>query len=90
MLGAFDGDLVGVFPFQHREDHAEIHACFDPGYRGAFAVNAAREAFRWVWAHTDYSLIRANIAARHAKRFAVMCGMTKTQNGYEVAKWAAL
>ena len=76
-----DMKIVGLFPCEVYESGLKIHACFLRGYRGEFAVDAAREAFDWIWRNTIYSKITAYIEPDHVKRYAERCGMTLNSEG---------
>lgn len=90
ILGAFTAELVGCFPVQFYFECAEIHVAFHPDYRGEFAVESAKEAFRWVWDNTNYHTIVADIESPHVARYAKRCGMKQIGERYEVSKWAVL
>jgi hypothetical protein len=90
IIGIYNPDLVGVFPVQKRGKHLEIHAAFLPKFRGAFAVNSAKQVFEWIWTNTDYRRITADISEPHIQNFAERCGMTKQDKYYEVLRWADL
>ena len=81
-----NGVIVGLFPCEVHPDKLMIHACFQHGHRGEYAVNAAREAFEWIWENTIYSKITAYIEPDHVKRYALRCGMTEKDGLFEVTK----
>ena len=84
VLGVYSPALVGAFPLQKFKNYIEIHAAFLPRYRGAFAVNSAKQAFEWIWANTNYKRIIADISDPKIEPFAQRCGMVKTGKYYEV------
>lgn len=90
IIGIYNPVLVGAFPVQKHGKHLEIHAAFLPKYRGAFAVNAAKQVFKWLWVNTDYRRITADISEPHIQKFAERCGMIKKDKYYEVSRWADL
>ena len=90
VLGVYGPELVGAFPLQKYETVIEIHAAFLPSHRGAFAVNAAKQAFEWIWANTRYDKIIAEITEPNAQQYAIRCGMKKINNRFEVSRWADL
>lgn len=82
--------LVGAFPFNRLNDGLQMHACFLKEYRGKFAVNAAKQAFEWVWSNTLYEKIYGTENTKLTNLFASMCGAKKNNGMYEVCKWAIL
>jgi hypothetical protein len=90
VLGAWVPELVGCFPLNFHIDCTEIHVAFMPEFRGKFAIESAKDAFRWVWDNTSYHVIAADIEDPHVARFAESCGMKFTGTRYEVRKWAVL
>ena len=85
-IGVFDNGLVGLFPCEAYEDRLMIHACFLPGFRGDFAVESAKEAFKWIWNNTEYGKITAYIEPEHVKRYAKRCGMVESGGFFEVSR----
>jgi len=90
VLGVYQEGLIGCFPFNIHDEFLEIHACFKPEYRGKFAVHSAKKAFEWVFSNTCIDLIKTETKERHASRFAVLSGMRRNGNYYEVSRWADL
>lgn len=90
VLGVYEPHLVGCFPLQVQPDGLEIHAAFLPEYRGRFAVEAAKDAFGWIWQNTKHNLIFAEITEPHVAIYAVKCGMKRKNDRFEVERWAAL
>lgn len=90
VLGVYNPELVGCFPFNIKNGELFIHACFLKEWRGKFAVGAAKNAFKWIWSNTSFKKIVSEITEKHASRFAISSGMSKKQNRYEVVKWATL
>lgn len=83
-LGVYVEKLVGAFPLLKHENAIEINAAFLPEYRGKFAVDAAKEAFTWIWDNTSFRRIIADIQEPHVARYAHRCGMVKKGQLYEV------
>lgn len=90
VLGVYEPDLKGCFPINIKDDRVQIHACFPHRHRGHFAVKAARQAFRWIFMHLPQRVIYAEPVDLCAKVFARACGMRKTNDHYEVTRWAVL
>lgn len=90
VLGWIDPHLVCCFPFNKHEDEIEIHCACIREYRGKKAINAAHEAFKWVFEHTPYEKIFAETNHRHVAAFAAACGMKRVDGRFEVTKWEIL
>ena len=90
VLGVFDPDLKGCFPINIEEDRVQIHACFPKENRGQFAINAAKQAFRWVFLNTEFDVIFSKVRERHVGLYARLCGMTCVNGHYEVKRWSIL
>lgn len=83
-----------LFPCVKHDTMMSIHAAIPPDLRGKHAVSAARQVFRWIFKHTDCEFIQAQADKPEAKRFAALCGMTRTHENnytyYRIEKWAVL
>lgn len=73
------------------ENYAGIHAAIKKAFRGKLAIQAAKEAFLWIFEKLGVTHILARIQNDRAevKMFAAACGMTKyhkdeTHTHYEV------
>lgn len=86
VLGVYNPELVGCFPFNIKNGELFIHACFLKEWRGKFAVDALKKAFEWVWENTEFAKISANIGERHVARYARLGGMKPVNGLYEVSK----
>ena len=77
----------GMFVLQEHDDHIEIHAVFNPNFRGKHALRGAREAFEWIFDNTDYNVIVTKPDDKpHLRHFAATCGMKRTDRGYEYGR----
>lgn len=90
ILGWHDPELVCMFPMQIYGDEIEIHCACKRSYRGKRAINAAHAAFDWIFSNTRFKTIYARISQRHVEIFALLCGMVRRGDRFEVTKWAAL
>lgn len=70
-----DGKDVGVWMFTPHEDVLTIHANMQT--TGAKAAKSAREAFKWIFGHTDWQNVFAVIPGdlRHVQAMACHVGM---------------
>lgn len=56
-----DGKDLGAWGFYPIDDGFEVHVTLSPECRGHKAATSARNAFDWIWLHTDETVIYAAI-----------------------------
>ncbi len=61
LLDTDDGKDRGVWTFVPRNGGLEVHAAMKREYRGAYAAESVRAAFRWIFANTNHETITAAI-----------------------------
>lgn len=75
LVDSEDGKDIGIWMFTPCDDVLSVHANMQ--VKGARAAKSAREAFRWIFEHTDWESIFAVIPSdlRHVQAMACHVGM---------------